>query len=263
MKSLPLLGVAAAALWSCLGTGEAAIHSTIALTPPGPEVQIWWEVSPGLIYRVQYRSNIDTDGWIDRGPPVTAAGPVMCFTQPMGGPRRFYRVLGPDVVFIQPGTFTMGSPETEAEREPVGTDETQHEVTISRGFWMGRYEVTQGEYLDVVGSNPSYWRNGLTGEDFGGTGGLVTNELLHPVETVSWHDATNYCALLTERERAAGRLPADYVYRLPTEAEWEYACRAGATTRFSYGDDPGYTNLTDYAWYSLNSDYLLPPFLAS
>ena len=65
----------------------------------------------------------------------------------------------------------------------------------------------------------------------------MTNEWLHPVEQVSWIDATNYCALLTERERLAGRLSGGYVYRLPTEAEWEYACRAGTTTPFHYGEE--------------------------
>jgi formylglycine-generating enzyme required for sulfatase activity len=79
---------------------------------------------------------------------------------------------------------------------------------------MGKYEVTQGEYFDVVGTNPSYSRNS-TNALWGGTGGPVTNEVRHPVEHVSWFEATNYCALLTERELAAGRLPKGYVYRLP------------------------------------------------
>jgi formylglycine-generating enzyme required for sulfatase activity len=122
-------------------------------------------------------------------------------------------------------------------------------VTISRGFWMAKYEVTQGEYLAVMGSNPS-WFNGdhtsAEGQNYG-------TDLSRPVETVSWDDATNYCSQLTQRERAAGRIGTNSVYRLPTEAEWEYACRAWTSTRLSYGDDPGYTNLTNYAWWDANS----------
>jgi len=104
---------------------------------------------------------------------------------------------------------------------------------------MAIHEVTQGEYQTVIGSNPS----------------LFTGDLNRPVEQVSWNDATNYCRQLTLSERTTGRLPAGWGYRLPTEAEWEYACRAGArTTRFAYGDDLSYASLTNYAWYSNNSD---------
>jgi formylglycine-generating enzyme required for sulfatase activity len=98
--------------------------------------------------------------------------------------------------------------------------------------------VTQGEYLSVVGNNPS-WFSGDTDR---------------PVEMVSWFDTTNYCAALTQRERAAGRIPTNCVCRLPTEAEWEYACRGWTSDRrFSYGDDLNYTSLPDYAWYVDNS----------
>jgi formylglycine-generating enzyme required for sulfatase activity len=142
---------------------------------------------------------------------------------------------GPRFVWLPAGTFTMGSPTNEVDRSSDEGPQTR--VTLTRGFYMGRYEVTQGEYLSVIGSNPSYF----------------TGDTNWPVEQVSWTEATNYCAQLTTRERTAGRLPAGWAYRLPTEAEYEYASRAGSTNRFSYGDDPGYTQLGNYAWYSANS----------
>jgi formylglycine-generating enzyme required for sulfatase activity len=116
---------------------------------------------------------------------------------------------------------------------------------------MGKYEVTQGEYLEVIGNNPS-WFNGV--RDWPEPGTDYGSDLTRPVEQVSWDDAVAYCAALTEQERLAGRIRTNSVYRLPTEAEWEYGCRAWTSTRFSYGDDPGYTELTNYAWYYENSD---------
>jgi formylglycine-generating enzyme required for sulfatase activity len=147
--------------------------------------------------------------------------------------RTLYPLTG--MVWIPAGTFTMGSPLTEVDRQSNEGPQTQ--VTLSQGFWMSQYETTQEEYLAVMGSNPSHF----------------TGDLNRPVEMVNWNDAISYCAKLTAHELAAGRLPAGYAYRLPTEAEWEYACRAGTTTRFSYGDDLGYTQLGNYAWYSENS----------
>jgi formylglycine-generating enzyme required for sulfatase activity len=116
----------------------------------------------------------------------------------------------------------MGSPTNEALR---GSDETQHTVTISRGLWMEKYLVTQGDYLAMVGNNPSYFTsaNGFS------------DDPTRPVEEVSWSDATNYCGLRTQQERAAGLISANYLYRLPTESEWEYAARAGTTTAFYLG----------------------------
>jgi formylglycine-generating enzyme required for sulfatase activity len=169
--------------------------------------------------------------WADKSAPATG--------------RRFYRAVEfpapTNLVFIPPGTFRMGSPPDEVDR--MDWEGPQTAVTISRGFWMGKYEVTQGEYLAVMGSNPSY---------FSANNGFAEG-LSRPVETVTWYDATNYCATLTQRERGAGRIATNCVYRLPTEAEWEYACRGWTSTRFSYGDDPGYSNLANYAWYYDNS----------
>ena len=169
--------------------------------------------------------------WADKSAPATS--------------QRFYRAVAftapTNMVFIPPGTFRMGSPTNEVDRSD--REGPQTDVVISRGFWMGKYEVTQGEYLAVMGSNPSSFS----------TNNGYAEDLSRPVETVRWDDATNYCGQLTQRERAAGRIATNSVYRLPTEAEWEYACRAWTSTRFSYGDDPGYTNLTNYAWYADNS----------
>jgi formylglycine-generating enzyme required for sulfatase activity len=164
---------------------------------------------------------------------------------------RFYRAFAqptapPEVVpvtnmvWISPGAFVMGSPTNETDRLP---DETQHTVTLTKGFYMGKYPVTQGEYLSMMSTNPSYFN----------TNNGFALDLTRPVEEVTWINATNYCARLTQQEQIAGHLPTGWVYRLPTESEREYACRGGTSTRFSYGDDPGYTHLADYAWFFDNS----------
>jgi formylglycine-generating enzyme required for sulfatase activity len=138
-------------------------------------------------------------------------------------------------VWIPPGQFVMGSPESDPDF--LSEEQPQTTVTLTKGFFIGKYEVTQGTYLAVTGSNPSEF----TGDP----------EL--PVEKVSWTDATNFCRLLNLQENLAGRLPSGYAYRLPTEAEWEYAARAGSANRFSWGNDLTYAVLTNYAWYSVNS----------
>ena len=123
------------------------------------------------------------------------------------------------LVKIPAGKFTMGSPENEKDRQPH--EGPQHVVQISRPFWMGVYDVTQEEYQKVMGSNPS---------TFNSVAGQETRRF--PVETVSWEEALEFCRKLSEtpEEKNAGR-----VYRLPTEAEWEYACRAGTTSVFHLG----------------------------
>ena len=127
------------------------------------------------------------------------------------------------------GKFTMGSPESEKDR---GFGENQVEVTLTQGFWLGKYEVTQSEYEKVMGKNPSQFC--ATGSNRSRVAGHYTSRF--PVEYVKWSDAEDYCRKLTAQERAAGRLPEGWEYRLPTEAQWEYACRAGTTTATTFGD---------------------------
>ncbi len=133
-----------------------------------------------------------------------------------------------DLVPVAPGRFRMGSDSGEADERPV------REVRITRGFWMGRTEVTQAQYEALIGSNPSSSKGDTL-----------------PVEMVTWHDAVAFCQQLTKREQRAGNLPAGYVYRLPTEAEWEYAARGGPDGRnTTYA---GSDNLDTVAWYYGNS----------
>ncbi len=184
--------------------------------------------------------------------------------------KRFYRlaVTGdllthPDPArwaWIPPGTFTMGSSAEEQDRYDWEGPPTV--VTLTKGYYMGKYEVTQREYVAVIGYNPSYFTEGrvvITTPPPLVLPPPLTGDLSRPVEWVSWNDAVMYCGKLTQQERAAGRLPAGWEYRLPTEAQWEYACRAGTTTRFYYGDDPSYSQLGEYAWFIGNSSNTTHP----
>ena len=122
------------------------------------------------------------------------------------------------MVAIPPGTFVMGANDGADDEQPA------HPVTLTKPFWIGRYEVTQAQYEAVAGTNPS---------KFQGAG--IADAPQRPVENLLWDDAIAYCRALTARERAAGRVPAGYEYRLPTEAEWEFCCRAGTTTPWHTG----------------------------
>jgi formylglycine-generating enzyme required for sulfatase activity len=134
------------------------------------------------------------------------------------------------LVLIPAGKFMMGSPDSEQGRSKF--EGPQHEVALSKPFYVGVTEVAQAQYQAVMGTNPSNFK----GE---------TN----PVEMVSWTEATAFCKKLSEKSRHA--------VRLPTEAEWEYACRAGTATAFSFGDSDG--ALGDYAWYISNSSNTTHP----
>ncbi len=148
-------------------------------------------------------------------------------------------ILGMEFKSLPGGTFMMGSPRCENGRE---NDETQHSVTVS-GFQMQVTDVTQMQYFKVMGSNPSWFKaqthcpNQFVSEG----GGICPN---HPVEQVSWNDAQNFVDKMNTQNDG-------YTYRLPTEAEWEYAARAGTTTAYSFGNSSSL--LREYAWYDENS----------
>ena len=143
---------------------------------------------------------------------------------------------------VPAGTFLMGS--TDADKAAQSDERPQHEVRITKAFYLGIHEVTQGQYQAVTGENPSYFKG--------------SDDL--PVENVSWLDAVQFCNKLSEREslRPYYRKEGDQVtiaggngYRLPTEAEWEYACRAGSGTAYGFGDDAA--RLGEFAWFKGNS----------
>jgi len=127
-----------------------------------------------------------------------------------------------EMIWVEPGTFTMGSPTSEAGRS---TNETQHEVTLTQGFYLGKYEVTQAQYEAVMA--------GVSG-DLNATPSNWPNNPDRPVEKVSWEDIQVFLTRLNAQQ--AGNIPEGWAYVLPTEAQWEYACRAGTTTTYSWGD---------------------------
>ena len=146
------------------------------------------------------------------------------------GERHAVADLGLELRRVEPGSFTMGSPPDEPQRHAAEGPTVR--VTLTQPFWLGRTEVTQAQYEAVTGTNPSTFKN--VGPDA-------------PVENVSWLDAMAFCRKLTERERAAGRLPEGFVFTLPTEAQWEYACRAGSDG--AYAGEP-----ESLGWFRSNSD---------
>ena len=155
---------------------------------------------------------------------VALASNLPIHTQPKAPPRNFTNTNGMKFVWIPPGNFMMGSPKEEMER---GEGEVQHIVTFSKGYYMGVCSVTQEEWQAVMGNNPSHFRA----------------EKKLPVEQVSWHDCQEFIKKLREKDKKP--------YRLPTEAEWEFACRAGTSTPFNFGK----TISTDQVNYNGNEPY--------
>ena len=138
--------------------------------------------------------------------------------------------IGMYFVPITAGTFTIGERKSRRRTLRSSFERPAHQVTLTQSFYLAQYEVTQEQYEKVMGKNPSTFKGKQ-----------------NPVEKVNWHDAVEFC-------RKLSAMPAEkrgYVYRLPTAAEWEYACRAGTTTEYSFGDSD--SELDDYAWYRWNS----------
>jgi eukaryotic-like serine/threonine-protein kinase len=159
---------------------------------------------------------------------------VQAVTEP---PKEITNSIGMKMLLIPAGEFLMG-----AKRNESGAydgEKPQHRVRITKPFYLGIYPVTQAEYQQVMGTNPSYFQGSK------GILGLFAKpaEPQRPVEQVSWPDAVEFCRRLSAQEGTT--------YRLPTEAEWEYACRAGTTTRFCFGDE--FERLVEYGWHHKNS----------
>lgn len=137
-----------------------------------------------------------------------------------------------EMIKIPAGTFQMGSPSREKERDD-GREDPLHLVTITLDFFMGKYEITQGQWTMIMGSNPSNFKSGDN----------------YPVEMVSWNDCQNFINKLNTNYSNYG------TFRLPTEAEWEYACRAGQSASFYWGDE----SMDNYVWYASNSNLKTHP----
>jgi formylglycine-generating enzyme required for sulfatase activity len=152
-------------------------------------------------------------------------------------PKTITNSIGMKLVLIPKGTFAMGSPIEEAGPK---NHEDQHQVTISKDYYLGVTEITQGQYEKVMGTNPSYFQKQLIRD---------RDSSMFPVDSISWEDAVGFCKKLSDlpEEKKAG-----LIYRLPTEAEWEYACRAGSITAYSFGENS--KTLGDHAWFLSNSN---------
>jgi formylglycine-generating enzyme required for sulfatase activity len=236
--------------WIALINAVAALPA-LAQTPPTLDLHLFAGVNitgtTGSVYAIQSTTDLaQPNSWASLSfVQLPTTNYLFVDTSAPVGARGFYRAMlqtpPTNMIFVPPGSFLMGSPSNDPVRS---VDEgPQTTVIISRGFWIAKHEVTQGEYLSIMNTNPSFF----------------PGDLSRPVSSVSWLDATNYCAKLTQQELAAGRIPSGTAYRLPTEAEWEYAARAGTSTRFSYGDDPDFSSLTNHAWYAPNASLMVHP----
>ncbi len=172
---------------------------------------------------------------------MLAALPAMFAGEPPSAGEKLLRRFADEFVPLTPGkdrfpaSFTMGS-----GKDGPAAEQPAHKVTVGYAFQMAKYEVTQELYEAIIGNNPSRWKGPR-----------------NSVEMVDWDQASDFCRKVTAELHKLKLLGADEVIRLPSEAEWEYACRAGTTTAYSFGDDA--RQLGDYAWFTGNAKGNDPP----
>jgi hypothetical protein len=200
------------------GSGYVVAPTVVVESPPKP-LGVVLELVPKLTV-VGPPKSVATVQWAKEllGPWMTwsnvivgTEGTVLVDLSP-GAVQRFYQAIpkGPEgFVWIRPGTFLMGTPISEVGRSP---DQVQHFVTLTEGFWLSDHETTQAEYEKIMGGQNWYYRGAE-----------------RPADNVTWDNAVAYCKKLTDQDREAGKITLQQAYRLPTEAEWEYAVRAGRT----------------------------------
>jgi len=192
---------------SSTSSPEPSSESSPSKSKPGVLFGVLGGVAPIVALAVGLPALTGGDSAAGGPPPVDKTPPF----EPVSS-------AGLELVWCEPGDFSMGSPESEEDRDD---SERQHEVTFSDGFWIASYEVTPETWLQVMEELPP-----------GFTGGTSSK----PLHSVSWQEAMEFCKQLTQQEQAAGNLPEGWIYTLPTEAQWEYACRAGTETPFSFGE---------------------------
>ena len=193
--------------------------STIEITPP--EISTFQKTNTRSSQEAELSENAK-DQQVKR-----AKNQLQSFTEDLGNGVKL------EMIAIPGGKFLMGSPEGGGR----DNEKPQHAVTVPP-FYMGKYPITQAQYQQIMGNNPSRFK-----------GNIFKKNSLNPVEQVSWDDAVEFCQKLSQQTGTE--------YRLPTEAEWEYACRARTTTKYYFGNDQD--KLTEYAWYDNNSNETTHP----
>jgi len=220
---------------SALRSGVCCAMASVSPDSLGPAEKKKWE----LALRDWYRGKSDAATHSAAGfalgqwkldlPPITPA------TQPATSANWYVNSIGMTMVLVPAGEFLMGSPDS--DKEALASERPQHRVRITKPFWLGMHLVTVRQFRQFVEESKydagTQWQKAYRSQTDA-----------HPVVYVTWDDAKVFCDWLTKKEGKK--------YRLPTEAEWEYACRAGTQTRFSFGDNE--SDLGDYAWFYMNSN---------